>query len=145
MLPHKTPAPRRTFTPTKFSAPASHQDSVPAKRPALIHLIDSSPEFRSALRITLDPLGEIVEFSDCITAYRAERTPDLIIAAVNPIGPTVFALLHDLRSHAETVNTPAILLSDDLLGDVSAYGVVSVLNRNKFTPSELRKAVEAAC
>jgi len=112
----------------------------------LVYLIDSSPEFRSALRHTIDPVGEIIEFSDVITASQYESVPDLIISAVNPLGPTIFALIHDMRSHAETVNTPVILIADDILGDVSAYGVVAVLDRNKFTPANLRCAIrEATC
>lgn len=109
----------------------------------LIQLIDSSPEFRSALRRELRSLGDVVEHADVISAIDdiAEHQPDIIISSVNLIGPNVFSFIHELRSYSDSADIPIILLADDALDGVSHYGVKAVLNRNKFIPAELRSEV----
>ena len=110
----------------------------------LIYIIDSNVTYRGALRRQLQDVAEIAEYDHVIAAIDAasERRPDLVISAVNLVGPNAFAFLHEFNSYADLIDIPIILLVDDELGDVSKYGVRAVLDRRKFTPAELRAEVQ---
>ena len=109
----------------------------------LICLIDSNTEYRSSLERVLRDLAAVTHHGDALSALDgiANNHPDLIISAVNLVGPNIFTLLHELRSHSDLMDIPVVLLADDDIGDVSAYGVRSVLDRRKLTPTELRTEI----
>jgi DNA-binding response OmpR family regulator len=112
----------------------------------LIDLVDSNVEYRGALARVLGEVGEVRESGDVLTAIAgmAERVPDVVVVAVALVGPNAFALVHEMRSYEDLGRVPVILLADDEMGDVAAYGAV-VLDKRTLRPEELLAAVQRLC
>ncbi len=72
--------------------------------------------------------------------------PDLIILDVLLTGQNAFALLHELRSHADLAVIPVILCTNsaDALADedVAFYGVRQVLDKATMQPADLIAAAK---
>lgn len=85
-------------------------------------------------------------FSDGIAAMNAlnDEIPDLILLDVLLSGPDGFTFLNELASYSDTVNIPVVIISSLNLGDkdLSDYGVVGALNKDKMLPQEIKKYVE---
>lgn len=72
--------------------------------------------------------------------------PDAIITDILLTGGTVFALLHELQSYADTGDIPVILctsLANELsIDDLRPYGVKSIIDKTLMVPSDLPNAVK---
>ncbi len=72
--------------------------------------------------------------------------PDVLILDIFLIGPNAFTLLHELKSHVDLAKLPVILCTNSadmiILGDVSAYGVLEVLDKATMLPNDLVSAVK---
>ena len=73
---------------------------------------------------------------------------DLLVADVMLEQGLVIDLLHELRSHSDTLRLPVILCTGLASviqpADVAAYGVVAVLDKSTVTPASLRVALQRA-
>ena len=73
---------------------------------------------------------------------------DLLVADVMLEQGLVIDLLHELRSHSDTLRLPVILCTGlaSMIqpADVAAYGVVAVLDKSTVTPASLRVALQRA-
>lgn len=73
---------------------------------------------------------------------------DLLVADVMLEQGLVIDLLHELRSHSDTLRLPVILCTGlaSMIqpADVVAYGVVAVLDKSTVTPASLRVALQRA-
>ena len=73
---------------------------------------------------------------------------DLLVADVMLEQGLVIDLLHELRSHSDTLQLPVILCTGlaSMIqpADVAAYGVVAVLDKSTVTPASLRVALQRA-
>ena len=69
--------------------------------------------------------------------------PDLIFLDVLLTGPDGFTFLNELVSYKDTAQIPVVIVSSlDLDGkDLSAYGVVGILNKDTLTPKEVKDYV----
>ena len=74
--------------------------------------------------------------------------PDVIVLDVLLSGPNAFALLHELRSHADLAAIPIILCtnsaSDIKQRDVELYGVVQLLDKTTMHPDDLLTSIKKA-
>lgn len=84
---------------------------------------------------------------DALTALNLieDDLPDLLILDVVLPSTTIFNLIHELKSYADTNNLPIILstnLADRLKDvDLQAYGVKLVLDKTTANPEDLLLAV----
>jgi len=87
---------------------------------------------------------EIDIFGDVIAAVQAldADLPRLIFLDVLLDGPNGFTLLNELSSYSDTAKIPIIIVSSlNLSGqDLSAYGVVKVLNKETMLPAQIISA-----
>ena len=85
-------------------------------------------------------------FPDGIAAMNAlnDEIPDLIFLDVLLSGPDGFTFLNELVSYSDTANIPVVIISSLNLEnkDLSDYGVVGILNKDKMLPQEIKKYVE---
>lgn len=85
-------------------------------------------------------------FPDAISAMANLDTdfPSLIFLDLMLTGPNGFTFLNELASYTDTAKIPVVIVSglDLAQQDLSAYGVVGQLNKDNFTPQELRHYVE---
>jgi DNA-binding response OmpR family regulator len=90
---------------------------------------------------------EVKRAGDALMAIEAmdQRRPDMLLLDVLLPGPNAFTLLHELHSHSDLAELPVILCTnsaDSLVKeDVTAYGVVSILDKTTMRPHELVAAV----
>ena len=74
-----------------------------------------------------------------------ERLPDVIILDFFMPGPNALVLLHELQSYKDTANIPVVLCTNnaaDIPKDaLSAYGIVSVLDKTTMHPDDIPAAV----
>ena len=90
---------------------------------------------------------EVRIFSDAIEAMAAigdGEIPDLIYMDVLLTGPDGFTFLNELISYDDTSTIPVVIVSPIDFGDkdLSAYGVVGVLNKDTMMPEEILKYAE---
>ena len=81
-------------------------------------------------------------FSNVIEAMESINEgilPEIIFLDILLDGPDGFTLLNELVSYNDTAKIPVVIVSSlDLAGkDLSAYGVVGVLNKEKMRPQEI--------
>jgi DNA-binding response OmpR family regulator len=71
--------------------------------------------------------------------------PDLILLDMLLAGPNAFTLLHELQSHADLATIPVIMCTNsaDQIADedISAYGVLQVLDKATVLPEEIVAAI----
>lgn len=81
-------------------------------------------------------------FSNAIEAMNAldNEFPSLIFLDILLTGPDGFTFLNELISYSDTATIPVVIVSSlDFSGkDLSSYGVVGILNKDKMTPNEIR-------
>ena len=87
--------------------------------------------------------GEVKVFSDAISAIGAISDgllPDLIFLDILLDGPDGFTFLNELVSYVDTAKIPVVIVSslDYAKMDLSEYGVVGFLSKEKMTPKEIR-------
>lgn len=84
-------------------------------------------------------------FGNAIDAMSAidEELPKLIFLDILLDGPDGFTFLNELASYSDTAKIPIIIVSSiDISGkDLSSYGVVKIVNKEKMTPAEIRSYV----
>ena len=90
---------------------------------------------------------EAKEFREVLSAMAAISSgelPSMILMDVMLTGPDGFTFLNELISYEDTARVPVVLISTvDFKGkDLSAYGVVATLNKDSFTPDDVRRLVE---
>lgn len=70
--------------------------------------------------------------------------PELIFLDILLDGPDGFTFLNEVVSYADTALVPVVIVSSlDFSGrDLSAYGVVGVLNKDTMRPEEIKSYVE---
>ena len=84
-------------------------------------------------------------FHDGVEAIAAmdETVPDLVILDVLLTGPTGFAILHEMRSYAELMDVPVIVVSSVKISEIDEnYGVRKVFDKAKMTPQDLLATVK---
>jgi CheY-like chemotaxis protein len=98
---------------------------------------------------TLSEAGIRAEFvPHALAAIDAVDTnlPDVLVLDLLLAGPNAFALLHELRSHADLAAIPVILCtaSADQIAkeDIEAYGVKQVLDKSTMMPQDLIAAIK---
>ncbi len=71
--------------------------------------------------------------------------PQVIILDIFMPGPNGIVLLHEIRSHSDLAQTPIIVCSNSASdvphGDLSAYGVRTVLDKTTMQPDDIVAAV----
>lgn len=81
-------------------------------------------------------------FTNAIEAMGAinEELPDLIFLDILLDGPDGFTFLNELVSYTDTARIPVVVISSLNFEDrdLSAYGVVGILNKETMTPQEVR-------
>jgi len=90
--------------------------------------------------------GEVKIFPDAIAAMDAisSEIPDLIFLDVLLTGPDGFTFLNELASYQDTAKIPIVIVSSlDFKGqDLSAYGVVGILDKSTMTPKDMEEYVK---
>lgn len=91
--------------------------------------------------------GTVKIFGNAIEAMSAiadGELPDLIFLDILLTGPDGFTFLNETISYKDTVEIPVVIVSSLDFGerDLSTYGVVGVLNKDKMRPDDVRKYVE---
>ena len=112
----------------------------------MIFVIDDNEIMRSCV-VKACGKNKVCEFSDAIAAMNAiseGEIPKMIIMDVMLTGPDGFTFLNELVSYEDTAKIPIVILSevDFSKKDLSVYGVVAVLNKDSFKPSDVKELVE---
>lgn len=93
--------------------------------------------------------NEVKVFGDAITAMESlsDSLPDLIFMDVMLNGPDCFTFLNELISYSDTMKIPIVITTTLELEeqDMSAYGVVGILQKETMKPDEVRAYVEKYC
>jgi len=121
---------------------------MPAKR---VLVIEDDQWFLSLVKKTLEREKiTVVTASNTIEGMVAinEMVPDVIILDFFMPGPNALVLLHELQSYGDTAKVPVILCTNnasDIPKDtLSAYGVVSTLDKTIMYPDDIAVAVRKA-
>lgn len=85
-------------------------------------------------------------FNDAITAMNeigGAELPKMIFLDLMPTGPDGFTFLNEIISYDDTAKIPIVIISDYELNekDLSMYGVVGVLQKEKMTPGDVKRLV----
>ena len=88
--------------------------------------------------------GNVIEAMNRIAGG---EMPDLIFLDILLDGPDGFTFLNELVSYADTVKIPVVIVTSLELGgkDLSAYGVVGVLDKSTMVPEEIKGYVQKYC
>lgn len=80
---------------------------------------------------------------EAMAAISGGELPKLIFLDILLDGPDGFTLLHELVSYADTAQVPVVVVSSLELPaeELTPYGVVGVINKDKMTPREVREYV----
>jgi len=99
----------------------------------------------------LETAGYRAEFvANALAAIESvdSHLPDVIVLDLLLTGQNAFALLHELRSHADLASIPVIICTnsaDALVDeDLAVYGVRQVLDKTTMQPNDLIAAVKKA-
>ena len=73
--------------------------------------------------------------------------PEMIFLDILLDGPDGFTFLNELVSYSDTVKIPVVIVTSlNFTGkDLSEYGVVGILDKEKMTPKEIYGYVEKYC
>lgn len=85
---------------------------------------------------------EVKVFSDALMAMNAisdGEIPKMIFLDILLSGPDGFTFLNELMSYSDTAKIPIVIVTSLNLkqADLSVYGVVGVLEKEKMTPREI--------
>ncbi|MBR3052057.1 response regulator [Candidatus Saccharibacteria bacterium] len=93
--------------------------------------------------------GRIRFFTNAIEAMGAmsedaSELPELIFLDVLLDGPDGFTLLAEMASYKDTAEVPVVIVTSLEMSqyDLSAYGVVGVLNKDVMRPEDVRQYVK---
>ena len=108
----------------------------------MIFVIDSDVVMRKCVARACEKMGrEVREFDNAIEAMSAmdAGVPEMIFTEVMLTGPDGFTFLNEMASYADTGRVPVVLVTELALSeyDLSAYGVVGVLNKETMDPREV--------
>lgn len=93
-------------------------------------------------------VGDVAKvFTDAYAAMDAisnGELPEMIFLDILLNGPDGFAFLNELVSYTDTAKVPVVVVSSLDFGDndLSMYGVVGILNKDKMTPKDIKGYVE---
>jgi len=114
-------------------------------------VIEDDQWFLSLVKKTLERNEFIVATAGNIIEGMAEinkGVPDVIILDFFMPGPNALVLLHELQSYGDTAEVPVVLCTNnasDIPRDaISAYGVVSILDKTTMHPEDIAAAVRRA-
>lgn len=111
----------------------------------MIYIIEDDKVFAGCLERYCRP-ESTKTFDNVIDAINSidEQFPDLIFLDILLTGPDGFTLLNELASYQDTAQVPIVIVSSINLADrdLSAYGVVGILNKDTLTPKEIKEYVE---
>ena len=113
----------------------------------MIFVIDDDEIMRGCIARACGEAVEVREFADGIAAMAAigEGTvPELIFLDILLDGPDGFTFLNEMTSYADTAQVPVVIVSslDFEAQDLSVYGVVGVLKKEKMRPQEIMAYVQ---
>lgn len=115
----------------------------------MIYVIDDDEIMARCIARACTEYDQVQIFFNAITAMQAmaDKAPDLIFLDILLDGPDGFTLLNELVSYPDTAKVPVIVVTSlDLTEqDLSAYGVVGVLNKDKMTPLEIKSYAIKYC
>ena len=84
---------------------------------------------------------------DAMNGISGGEMPDLIFLDVLLTGPDGFTFLNELVSYTDTAKIPIVIVSslDFKEKDLSSYGVVGVLDKDKMLPEEILEYAKRYC
>ena len=114
----------------------------------MIFVIDDDKIMAECIARACEP-REVAVFANAIDAVNElnDGLPDLIFLDILLDGPDGFTFLNDIVSYADTAQIPVVIVSslDFAERDLTNYGVVGILDKNKMTPQEIKDYVERYC
>lgn len=80
---------------------------------------------------------------EAMNAIAGGEMPEMIFLDVLLDGPDGFTFLNEMSSYADTGKVPVVIITSLDLGekDLSVYGVVGVLSKEKMMPKDIAKYV----
>ena len=108
----------------------------------MIFVIDDDEIMRGCIARACGEGVEVREFADGIAAMAAisdDVLPELIFLDILLDGPDGFTFLNEMVSYTDTARVPVVIVSSLDFGerDLSEYGVVGVLMKEKMQPQEI--------
>lgn len=118
------------------------------KRAASVLVIDDDQWLGAQFQRVLTRAGYAVHLAanalDGMSAIDTHK-PSVIILDIFMPGPNGIVLLHEIRSHSDLARIPIIICtnsaSDVPHGDLSAYGVHTILDKTTMQPDDIVAAV----
>ncbi len=112
----------------------------------MIYVIDDDEIMAGCIKRACGQDHTVKIFTNGIEAAQAldhVGVPSLIFLDILLDGPDGFTFLNELASYADTAAVPVVVVSSlDLTGrDLSAYGVVGVLDKSTMLPEEIKNYV----
>ena len=113
----------------------------------MVFVIDDDELMAECLaNIVKNGTSEVMTFRNAIDAMNCIADgvlPDLIFLDIMLNGPDGFTFLNELVSYDDTVQIPVVIVSSMNFGqrDLSAYGVVEVLDKCKMKPMQIERLV----
>ena len=115
----------------------------------MILVIDDDKIMAECIARACRGVDEVKVFGNAIEAIQdlEKELPQLIFLDILLDGPDGFTFLNELMSYYDTAKVPVVIVSSlDFAGrDLSAYGVVGVLDKSTMTPQEIRAYAEKYC
>lgn len=116
----------------------------------MVFVIDDDEIMRECIvsAITKGASGcEVKVFGDALMAMKAisdGEIPEMIFLDIMLSGPDGFTFLNELMSYEDTAKIPIVIVTSLNMGevDLSVYGVVGVLEKEKVTPQEISEYVK---
>ena len=114
----------------------------------MIYVIDDDEVMAGCIAKSCEKAGkEVRVFADAVAAMAqiaSGEMPELIFLDILLTGPDGFTFLNELVSYSDTGSIPVVVVSSlDLTGqDLSIYGVVGVLDKERMLPQEIRSYAE---
>ena len=110
----------------------------------MIFVIDDDEVMAECIARSTD--RETRVFTNAIEAMNeivAGEMPELIFLDVLLDGPDGFTFLNEMSSYADTGEVPVVIITSLDLGekDLSAYGIVGVLSKEKMVPKDIARYV----
>ena len=108
----------------------------------MIFVIDDDEIMRGCIVRACGEGAKVREFGDAMAAMAAIAegvVPELVFLDILLDGPDGFTFLNEMVSYTDTARVPIVVVSSLDLGgrDLSVYGVVGVLEKEKMRPQEV--------
>lgn len=110
----------------------------------MIYVIDDDEIMAECIARSCGKEAEVKKFSNAIEATAGLEDVKLIFLDVMLDGPDGFTFLNELISYTDTAQIPVVIVTSlDLKNqDLSAYGVVGILDKSTMTPKDIRDYAE---